>query len=336
MCQTKICTNCNEEKEIEFFGKSKRTRDEKQHHCKACVNLKKATLNSKRIIKKHSENDNKSCSICKIVKKFSDFSNCSSYPDGKMYDCKECRKKYYTPKVEGIMIFTDIQERICNKCNTIKPFGEFLKAKTTTGINSVCKICIVNERKKVKKETKIIPEHKVCTKCEIKKVRESFVKDASKKDGLSCVCKTCTNRHKVDRCKTDYLYKMTNNIRKSVSSGFKNFTKSNVFKGKKTEIIVGISFLDLKINLEKQFIFWMDWGKNYGKYNSNLNFGFDIDHIIPISYAKTKEELYLLNHWSNFQPLCSKINRDTKKAIVYPCTNLELRITFWEDYYEYI
>lgn len=55
----------------------------------------------------------------------------------------------------------------------------------------------------------------------------------------------------------------------------------------------------------------MNWD-NYGKYNGELNHGWDIDHIIPISNAKTEEEVYILNHYSNLEPLCSKINRDIK------------------------
>ncbi len=34
---------------------------------------------------------------------------------------------------------------------------------------------------------------------------------------------------------------------------------------------------------------------NHGKWH--------LDHIIPISYAKSKEEVYILNHYTNFQPL---------------------------------
>ena len=58
------------------------------------------------------------------------------------------------------------------------------------------------------------------------------------------------------------------------------------------------------------------------------NCSWDLDHIIPVSWATTNEELYMLNHWSNFQPLCSKINRDDKKSNIYPCTNIQLMITF--------
>ena len=43
----------------------------------------------------------------------------------------------------------------------------------------------------------------------------------------------------------------------------------------------------------------MNW-VNYGEWH--------IDHIIPISYAKSELEIYELNHYSNLQPLWSKDN----------------------------
>jgi HNH endonuclease len=55
----------------------------------------------------------------------------------------------------------------------------------------------------------------------------------------------------------------------------------------------------------------MNW-ENRGLYNGDFNYGWDIDHIIPISSAKTEEEIYKLNHFTNLQPLCSKYNRDLK------------------------
>jgi hypothetical protein len=41
-----------------------------------------------------------------------------------------------------------------------------------------------------------------------------------------------------------------------------------------------------------------------------------IDHKIPISSAKTEEEIIKLNHFSNLQPLCSKYNREIKRDII--------------------
>jgi hypothetical protein len=56
----------------------------------------------------------------------------------------------------------------------------------------------------------------------------------------------------------------------------------------------------------------MTW-ENRGLYNGELNYGWDIDHIIPLSSAKTEEEVKKLNHHTNLQPLCSKTNRDIKR-----------------------
>jgi len=51
----------------------------------------------------------------------------------------------------------------------------------------------------------------------------------------------------------------------------------------------------------------------HGLYNGEFNYGWDIDHIIPISTAKTEDDVYKLNYYTNLQPLCSKINRYIKK-----------------------
>ena len=59
----------------------------------------------------------------------------------------------------------------------------------------------------------------------------------------------------------------------------------------------------------------MSW-ENYGKYNGEIDFGWDIDHIIPLSSAKTEEDIIKLNHYTNLQPLCSFINRTVKRDII--------------------
>ena len=55
----------------------------------------------------------------------------------------------------------------------------------------------------------------------------------------------------------------------------------------------------------------MTW-ENYGKYNGEFNYGWDIDHIIPLSSSTTVEDIISLNRYTNLQPLCSLINRDVK------------------------
>ena len=56
----------------------------------------------------------------------------------------------------------------------------------------------------------------------------------------------------------------------------------------------------------------MTW-ENRGLYNGELDYGWDIDHVIPSSSATNAEEMIKLNHYGNLQPLCSKVNRDIKR-----------------------
>ena len=85
----------------------------------------------------------------------------------------------------------------------------------------------------------------------------------------------------------------------------------NTKKSIKTEDILGLTFEGFKLYLESRFEHWMSWD-NYGKYNGELNYGWDIDHIVPLNSAKSEEEILKLNHFSNLQPLCSYTNRHIK------------------------
>lgn len=91
-----------------------------------------------------------------------------------------------------------------------------------------------------------------------------------------------------------------------------SFIKKSIIKEELILNILGCTYEEFKIHIENQFQPWMSWD-NYGKYNGELNFGWDFDHIIPISSALTYEEIIKLNHYTNFQPLCSKTNRYIKK-----------------------
>jgi hypothetical protein len=111
------------------------------------------------------------------------------------------------------------------------------------------------------------------------------------------------------RRRTDKLYnlriKIGGLIRESLRR--KGYTKKS-----RTFEILGCSYVEFMQHLESQFEPWMNW-ENYGKYNGELNYGWNIDHIIPNSSGDTEDEILKLNHYTNFQPLCSKVNRDIKK-----------------------
>jgi 5-methylcytosine-specific restriction endonuclease McrA len=70
----------------------------------------------------------------------------------------------------------------------------------------------------------------------------------------------------------------------------------------------------------------MTWG-NHGLYEiDKYNIGWDIDHIIPLNTAKTSEEVLSLFHYTNLQPLCSKINRDIKKESINAFLSKNLKL----------
>ena len=113
-----------------------------------------------------------------------------------------------------------------------------------------------------------------------------------------------------ERCVNDDLFKLKNRIRALVKNSIKY---SGYTKRSKTPEIIGCSFEEFKLYLESKFESWMSWD-NYGLYNGELNYGWDIDHIIPLSSALSEDDIIKLNHYTNLQPLCSKTNRDIKRS----------------------
>ena len=117
-------------------------------------------------------------------------------------------------------------------------------------------------------------------------------------------------KYRKKRKKNDPLYKLTVNIRTLINMSFK---RGGYTKKSRSYEILGCSFEDFKKHIESQFEDWMNWD-NHGLYNGNECYGWDFDHIIPVSSCECEEDVYKLNHYSNFQPLCSYLNRDVKKG----------------------
>ena len=109
------------------------------------------------------------------------------------------------------------------------------------------------------------------------------------------------------------------------------YLKDNEKKSRHSEAILGCSWEEFKTHIESQFVSWMSW-ENFGDVcgdSPDYNCSWDLDHIIPVNWGSTNEELYMLNHWSNFQPLCSKVNRWEKKGNIQSLCNIELNITVY-------
>lgn len=80
----------------------------------------------------------------------------------------------------------------------------------------------------------------------------------------------------------------------------KSYSIINVVKKNlTTEEILGCSIPDFVSHIESQFKVGMSFDNRKD---------WHLDHIIPISYAKTEEEIIKLNHYTNYQPLWASEN----------------------------
>lgn len=198
----------------------------------------------------------------------------------------------------------------CNKCNTDKDVSNFYKKSGRgdglAGYTHICKDCSRKTTRKYNKSESLTKneyskkyreDNKEKLDNYIKKWREQNTE--SVKVSKSIYYKENKTRileqvslYQKERMKNDPLYKLSRGIRALILISFKNqFTK----KSKKTQEILGCSFEEFKIYLEEQFDENMNWD-NQGSY-------WHMDHKKPISLAMNDEEVYELNHYTNFQPL---------------------------------
>jgi hypothetical protein len=97
------------------------------------------------------------------------------------------------------------------------------------------------------------------------------------------------------RFKEDPLFACKKNLRDRLGKALKSkkWKKDTHFSE-----YIGCDLETLKKHLESKFTEGMTW--------NNRGFGKDkwtIDHIIPLSSAKTPEEMYKLSHYTNLQPM---------------------------------
>jgi len=245
--------------------------------------------------------------------------------------------------------------RCCKKCSEIKKYEYFGKDKSKKdGISIYCKKCnaskTLNSKKDKEKIKNYNKEYRLNNESKLKDYHSNYYLDNIDiiKNRSSLYCKTdkCKeykkkyrfeNREKnseygviyrelkkedlreyfrvyrSDKRSTDILYRLKDQIRHRISESLKSIGSK---KNNTTINIIGCSIEYLKLYLESKFEPWMTW-ENYGKYNGQFNYGWDIDHKIPLSSGKIEEEIIELNHYTNLQPLCSYVNRYIKIDNIY-------------------
>ena len=211
----------------------------------------------------------KICSVCKVEKDLVEFHKKSGSKDGYRSNCKICSSEY-NQKIKD-------RKKEYNK-NYIKENKEELKRKKKIYYKENIEYFKIKNKEiknKLDKDKKKEYDKRYYEKLETKEKRKIYRKK---------------------RIETDYLYKSIVIIRHRISGSIYNGGYS---KNSKTNEILGCSYLEFKIYIENLFIEDMTW-ENHGKWH--------LDHIIPVSLAKTYDEIIKYNHFSNFQPLWAKDN----------------------------
>lgn len=189
--------------------------------------------------------------------------------------------------------------KICNICSLEKIEDDFYKK------NACCKVCHLLKKQEWRKNNPKL--YKEQTKKYYEKSKD--VQNKKKKIWIE------KNREKYNsywrrRKKEDTNFNLLTNMRSRLTGYLK---KLNISKKNKTFEIVGCTPQELKEHLEKQFVEGMTW---------DTRNRWHIDHIVPLSSAKTEEEFYELCHFTNLQPLWAIDNIKKRDKIVEPIKKL--------------
>lgn len=204
-----------------------------------------------------------------------------------------------------------METKICSKCKNLNPICNFTKnSQSKDGYYPSCKECRKKSRltnSSIEKKSNKLWREK--NKEHLQKYRLDWRR--SNPEYFSKWVDNNSDYHKnyyienreeklkyfKHRLKNNPIVKLTSNIRHRTTQYLKSKNykiKSEIFK------IIGCSPEFLKEYIENQFTDGMSWDL-MGQY-------IHIDHKIPLSSAKTEEEIYKLCHYTNLQPLWAEDN----------------------------
>lgn len=159
----------------------------------------------------------------------------------------------------------DIVEKVCSKCGVTKSIDNFSSRKDSThGFKDHCKECDSLYRKPIDK-----------------KYRQENKATIRRKD----------LEYRKKRMEIDDLYKAKTIAREVIR---KAISRGGYKKNSRTEQILGCDYETFKSHIESKFTEGMNW-QNRGEWH--------VDHVVPISFAASEEQLLKLNHYTNLQPL---------------------------------
>jgi hypothetical protein len=184
-----------------------------------------------------------------------------------------------------------MESKICTKCNIEKNIIEFHNSKNTKdGKTYWCSSCVCEKSRKYHQENKstILEKLKI-----YRKNNRDYFNQKNKEWNKRT---SYYSNYQKDKIKNDSFFKFKNRLRTLIRN---SVTKQGYTKKSKSFEILGCNYDFFVKYIEDKFEHGMSW-ENHGKWH--------IDHIIPISSAKTEQEVIKLNYYTNFQPLWAKDN----------------------------
>ena len=238
----------------------------------------------------------KKCKKCNIEKELSEFSKHKMFKDGLNCTCKNCLNEHYRNNPTMIAYKKNNRELLNHRQNE----------RRKRDLNNPEKSLYIKQRKAEwyqKNRDASIEKNRVWKTKNIE-YRQQYTKnryEANKKN---------LNKARVKQAsiqwRNDPLYRTKEVCRKKIIRYLKN---NGFIKSKSTTEILGANFKIVRKYIERQFLKGMTWE------NHSID-GWHIDHKIPLSSAKTEEELLKLFHYTNLQPLWSFDNLKKSNKIL--------------------
>jgi hypothetical protein len=256
--------------------------------------------------------ETKVCSKCGIEKNICEFYKDNGKKDGLTPNCKICvnnRVKIYKEKNPNKIKQSKKKEYLKNIEKYRNHQKKWRNENPDYMLNFLKIYYVENKEQLLEKQKKYYESNKnsIIKRNQeyVKNNQEKTLKNQKEYQGRNREkLQEYLNQYKKKRRQTDIIFKLRENLSHRTREIFKHF---NTEKKNKTFDIVGCTPEFLKEHLEIQFIDGMNWD-NRSEWH--------IDHIIPLSSAKTEDELYKLCHYTNLQPLWAEDNLKKSNKIL--------------------
>jgi hypothetical protein len=203
-----------------------------------------------------------------------------------------------------------MQTKICSKCGIEKEVCEFYKHSKNPNIyRGQCKKCMNNSSAQYNSNNKeIISEKNKKFRLENPEINKEKCRNYRRNNPNHFRKWVEKNREHRKKYILEYNSDPKNKVKNSLRSRI-NELLNKKYNNPRTLDLIGCDYEFLLKHLEDKFTEGMNWD-NYGYY------GWHIDHIIPLSSAKTIEDIYKLYHYTNLQPLWGKDNMQKSNKIL--------------------